>query len=126
MRIRLTTIVFAVALMTASLTGCSSAKKDEALATQIRAQMVSDPQVKAANVEVTVKDGEATLTGDVPDEGARLQAYKLASDTAGVKHVVDQMTVYSAAAAAPPAAPEPAQPVREKERAVKTREKRAP
>ena len=85
--------------------GCSSARKDQDVATDIKARMFSDPQVKSASVEVTVKDGEATLSGDVPDDGARLEAFKVATDTPGVKHVVDKMTVQSAAALPPPVEP---------------------
>jgi hypothetical protein len=73
--------------------------------------MFSDPQVKAANVDVAVKDGEATLSGEVPNDGARYQAFKLATDTPGVKHVVDKMTVQTAQVA-PVAAPAPVEPPR--------------
>jgi len=89
--------------------GCSSAKKDEALATDIQAKMFSDTQVKAASITVTVKNGEATLSGNAPDDGTRYQAYKIASDTPGVKHVIDQMTVQTAQAA-PVQQPAPAEP----------------
>jgi hypothetical protein len=58
--------------------------------------MFSDPQVKAAKVDVAVKDGEATLSGEVPDDGARYEAFKIATDTPGVKHVVDKMEVHTA------------------------------
>jgi outer membrane murein-binding lipoprotein Lpp len=91
--------------------GCSSTQKDQALATDIKARMFSDPQVKAANVDVAVKDGEATLSGEVPDDGARYQAFKLVTDTPGVKHVVDKMTVQTAQVA-PAAQPAPIEPPR--------------
>ena len=102
--------IFLAALSGAVLAaGCSSTQKDQALSTDIKARMFSDPQVKSANVEVAVKDGEATISGEVPDNGARYEAYKIASDTPGVKHVVDKMMVQSAQAApvAEPAPPEP-------------------
>jgi BON domain len=106
MRMKKIAILFMAALgVTALAGGCSHTQKDQALATEIKANMFSDPQVKAANVDVSVKDGEATLSGEVPNEGARYQAYKLATDTPGVKHVVDKMTVQTAQAAP---APEPA------------------
>jgi hypothetical protein len=104
MRTRKFAILFVAALSVVALAaGCSSTQKDQALATGIKAKMFSDPQVKAANVDVTVKDGEATLSGEVPDDGARYQAFKLATDTPGVKHVTDQMTVQTAQAASAPA-----------------------
>jgi BON domain len=91
--------------------GCSSAKKDEALATDIQAKMFADPQVKAANISVAVKNGEVTLSGTAPDDGTRYQAFKIAMDTPGVKHVTDETTLQTAQAApaAPPLTPAPAE-----------------
>ena len=87
-------VLFLATLIVAAVAGgCSTAKQDQALATDIQARMFADPQVKAANVTVAVKNGEATLSGTVPDDGARYQAFKLASDTPGIKHVNDQMAV---------------------------------
>src|SRR2546427_976083 len=108
------TVSLVVALAAVALAaGCSSARRDQDVATDIKARMFSDPQVKSASVDVAVKDGEATLSGDVPDDGARLEAFKVATDTPGVKHVVDKMTVQTAAAApAPVEPPPPAEPAR--------------
>lgn len=108
------TIGLTAAFLAAGLVaGCSSAPKDQDIATNIKARMFSDPQVKSAQVDVTVKDGEATLSGDVPDDGARLEAFKVATDTPGVKHVLDKMTVQTAEVApAPFEPPPPAEPVR--------------
>ena len=75
------TFFLAALSMVALAAGCSNTQKDLALSTDIKAKMFSDPQVKTANVEVAVKDGEATLSGDVPSDGARYQAYRIASDT---------------------------------------------
>ncbi len=102
--------LFLAALFVAALAaGCSSTQKDQALATDIKAKMFSDPQVKAANVDIAVKDGEATLSGEVPDDGARYEAFKIATDTPGVKHVVDKMVVQTAQAV-PAAEPSPVEP----------------
>ena len=126
MRVRNIAILVMAALGAIVLaTGCSSAKKDQDLATTIKAQMFSDPQVKAADVNVSVKDGEATLTGDVPDDTARYKAYKLASDTPGVKHVVDRMTAQSAAVPPPPPPPDP-EPIPAAPSAARVRRERAP
>jgi hypothetical protein len=59
---------------------------------------------------VASKNGEVTLTGEVPSEAARYAAFKLAADTKGVVKVNDQLTVQTAQAIEPPApaAPEPA------------------
>ncbi len=108
------TISLVAALAAVALAaGCSNARKDQDVATDIKARMFSDAQVKSASVDVIVKDGEATLSGDVPDDGARLEAFKVATDTPGVKHVVDKMTVQTAAAAPAPVEPlPPAEPAR--------------
>src|SRR5258708_4763585 len=113
MRMRKYATLFLAALTVVALAaGCSSTQKDQALATDIKAKMFSDPQVKAANVDIAVKDGEATLSGEVPDDGARYEAFKIATDTPGVKHVVDKMVVQTAEAApaAEPVAPAPIEP----------------
>ena len=102
--------ILALALL---LAGCNNLGKpnDDAITTDIKAKMFSDPALKAANVEVSAHNGEVTLTGQVPDDSARLAAYKLASEAKGVTKVNDQMTIQSAqgtpaaqAAATPPSA----------------------
>jgi hypothetical protein len=88
--------------------GCSSAKRDEAIATDLKAKMFSDPQLKDSSLQVTVTKGEATLTGTVPSDAARYEAFKLATETPGVSKVNDQMTVETTQAVPAPPAPEPA------------------
>jgi hypothetical protein len=100
--------------------GCSrfGGHSDEAIATDIKAKMFSDPALKSTNLNVAVKNGVATLAGEVPDDTARLAAYKLASQAEGVSKVNDQMSVVAAQAALSPApVAEPAAP--EKPRAAK-------
>jgi len=90
--------------------GCSRGPSDEAIATEIKARMFSDAQLKGAKVDVTAKNGAVTLAGEVPSEAARYQAFKLAAETKGVTKVHDLLTVQApqAAEAAPPEpAPEP-------------------
>lgn len=86
-------------------TGCSKKPDDAALVTNIKSQMFSDPQLKDANLQVTSRDGQITLSGTVPGVAARYEAYKLATQTPGVTKVNDQMTVEAAQAAPPPAEP---------------------
>lgn len=78
--------------------GCSSARKDRALVTEIQARMFADAQTKSSDIYVAVKNGEVTLTGSVPNDAARLAAYKIAANTPGASHVVDQMNVVTAQA----------------------------
>jgi BON domain len=92
---------------------------DDAIATGIKAKLYSEPLLKSASVDVTAKDGIVTLSGQVPDDAARLAAQHIAATTPGVKTVVDQTTMappppaLSAANLAPPARPRsPARPPR--------------
>ncbi len=95
--------VFLVSVLALSVVtfGCSkSGSNDDALANDIKAKLYSDPTTKTANVNVAVKGGVATLTGDVPSSDVELQAYKLANATAGVTKVADQITVNGQSASA--------------------------
>jgi hypothetical protein len=101
---------------------------DDAIANNIKALLFSDPSLKSANINVTAKDGVVTLSGEVPDDAARLAAEKLASDVKGVTKVNDQIvaTTASAAPATPPAvaenapAAEPPQPAPRPKRSTKS------
>ncbi len=106
------TAVLAVSLLIALSLGaaCSRMRSDEAITTDLKAKMFSDPQLKSANLSVATQKGVVTLSGDVPDDAARLAAYKLANETPGVTKVNDEMSVTQAQAAPVPAA-EPAPPV---------------
>src|SRR5260370_19455309 len=91
------------------------APSDDAITTDIKAKMFPEPALKNAAVDVSSKGGVVTLAGQVPDDAARLAAYKIATEAKGVTKVNDQMSVVAAQAAAPelavPAAtpaPEPA------------------
>src|SRR5580692_10490319 len=100
--------------------GCGSMGKpsDDAVTTSIKAKLYSEPLLKSASVDVIAKDGIVTLSGQVPDDAARLAAEHIAATTPGVKTVVDQTTMASPPATtaenlAPPAPPRPpARPAR--------------
>ena len=104
-RAALLAVVFAAILTV----GCSRGPDDKALVTEIQSKLYADPQLKAANVSVTSKDGVVTLSGEVPTEGARYQAFKYATDTKGVTRVEDKLTLTTAQAPTPAPAPEPQQ-----------------
>src|SRR5438094_1790686 len=98
--------VLALVLMLTMSVSCSRIGKpsDDAITTDIKAKMFSDPTLKIATVDVVSKQGEVTLTGQVPDDAARLAAYKIASETKGVSRVNDQMSVATAQISVPQAA----------------------
>jgi hypothetical protein len=90
--------------------GCAKKPDDAALVTNIKAQMFSDTLLKGANLQVTSKNGQVTLTGTVPSDAARLDAYKIARQMPGVTKVNDQMALAGTESAqAQTAPPEAAQ-----------------
>jgi len=90
---------------------CSSVN-DDTIATDIKAKMFSEPLLKSATVNVTSKNGIVTITGIVPGDAARLAAERIASQTKGVKQVIDSTTVAppQPLAAENPPSPEPTPP----------------
>ena len=105
---------------------CNNKPSDDAVTTSIKAKLYSEPLLKSASVDVTAKDGTVTLSGQVPDDAARLAAQHIAATAPGVKTVVDQTTMAppppatTAENLAPP--PPPARPAR----AARTPRKPAP
>jgi hypothetical protein len=89
---------------------CSKGPDDAAIANDIKAKIFSDPDLKTTNVDVAVKDGIVTLSGEMPSAEAQLKLYKLAQDTAGVVKVEDQMRIQGAEAAEAPAPEAPTSP----------------
>ena len=78
------------------LGGCYRSVSDDSITQAIQAKFYSDAHLKNDAVQVAVAKGEVTLSGEVANDGARLQAYKLASETPGVKKVIDAMQVRGA------------------------------
>lgn len=109
----LATAALAAAVASAS---CNKIAKpnDDAITTDIKAKMFSEPLLKAASVNVDSKNGIVTLTGQVPDDAARLAAERIASQTDGVKQVIDSTTMAQPGPSADvnpsPSAPVPTSP----------------
>lgn len=105
--------------------GCSKGPNDAGIVTSIKSQMFSDPQLKDSSLQVTSEKGVVTLAGTITSDAARLDAYKIASQTSGVTKVNDQMTVQPeqaatpAEAAPPKPAPEPEPKPIKKKRVVR-------
>jgi BON domain len=87
---RLMVAALAVGLL---ILGCSKTRQDEAIMTDIKAGLFSDARTKSANIDVTVKNGTATLIGEAPDENTRYEAFKIAKETQGVVSVQDQISL---------------------------------
>ena len=76
--------------------GCSRAKDDAAIVTNIQAQLFTDALLKGSDLQVKSSKGQVTLSGTVPSVAAQLEAYKVASNTPGVTKVEDLMAVQAA------------------------------
>jgi len=77
--------LLAALLVAVSLAAACHQQSDDAINTYIKARMFSDPSLKTASVHVARKGGVVKLTGQVPDDAARLSAQRIASHTKGVK-----------------------------------------
>jgi hypothetical protein len=106
--------LLAIVLTTALTLSCGSkGVSDQALTTDIQSKLYADATTKGGNIQVAVKDGVATLTGEVPNSDVELQAVKLANSATGVQRVQDQIKINPSLAAnqpLPAPAPEPASP----------------
>jgi osmotically-inducible protein OsmY len=66
---------------------------DGALTAKIKSKMALDDLVKARTIDVTTTNHVVTLAGTVTSAGERDRAVRLAKETAGVREVVDRLTV---------------------------------
>ncbi len=96
----------------ALLAGCGGGRSDASITTDIQSKLFSTPDTKTASLEVKTSGGVVTLSGTVPSDAARYEAYKIATETQGVTKVNDEMTVAANQPAEqtppPPAASQPA------------------
>lgn len=90
--------------------GCSRGPSDTQITSEVKARMFSSGELGDSRIEVATKDGEVTLSGEAASESDRFLAYKLATETPGVKKVNDQMTVRVAESKPAEPEPEPAPP----------------
>lgn len=82
-----------------SLLFVSCKPKDSDFQTKIEQSLNASPET--SGVTVDVKDGTATLNGEVKDQEAREKAGRAARDVNGIKNVENHITVTPAVVAAP-------------------------
>lgn len=97
-----------LALLFGMLSGCRSsspaAKSDQQIVTEVQAKIQGESALASQKIQVSVANGVATLSGTVTDEASRALAGNDSGSVAGVKTVVNNLTVQpvqQAAAAAP-------------------------
>jgi hypothetical protein len=106
--------LLATALLAA---GCKSKPVDDAtLANQVHAALAGDSTISNEPIQANVVQGVTTLTGNVSSDTARLVAAKDAANVAGVKEVVNELSVSGVTvtptitSSAAPSQPRPATP----------------
>lgn len=67
--------------------------EDSGLEETLKNTLAADAQLKAAQIEVTARDGVALLQGTVPTQAAKQRALTAARRTEGVVQVVDRLSV---------------------------------
>lgn len=85
--------------------GLGCAQTDAGLTTKVKSKMVADGSVPASQINVDTKNGVVTLTGTVDHPTEKDQAILVARNTAGVRDVVDMISVRESASSGN--APEP-------------------
>jgi hypothetical protein len=91
--------------------GCKThpaARTDQQVTADIQAKINGEGALAKQNIQVSVANGVATLSGTVSDEASRALAGNDSGTVAGVKTVVNNLTVQPASQAVAPAAAEPA------------------
>jgi hypothetical protein len=100
-----TTLAVALA---AGAVGCKSSAADDAtLNTQVQSKLFSDQALRGEQIQTAVAGGVVTLNGTVSSDTARSGAAGDAAQVAGVKTVVNNLTVQAPTATAGTQAPQP-------------------
>jgi BON domain len=110
-------IAMAWPLLVLLVVGCNkrpAAPSDQTITSDIQAKLFQDPVLKTRDIQVTTQSGVVTLAGSVNSDQEKAAVEQIANQEGGVKQVVDQLAVQSAAQAqatqaqaTPPAQPAP-------------------
>src|SRR4051794_39601943 len=89
-----------LALVVVAAAGCKSRQAapptDQQIATDVQAKIQGESALSGQNIQVSVQSGVATLNGTVSDEASRALAANDSATIAGIKTVVNNLTVQSA------------------------------
>jgi len=72
-----------------------SGVSDDAISDDVRQRLASNPDVRGAALDVTVKDGVVTIKGRVHTEKGRKKATEISKKVKGVVNVDNQLKLYS-------------------------------
>ena len=105
---RYTWIVLLVGILAFSV-ACTKAPDDGQLTSQIQSKLNQDSGLQGKPITVQTSGGVVTLSGTVEDDAQRTAAARYASETPGIKQVVNNLQIAPAeAVATPPPAPDQA------------------
>jgi osmotically-inducible protein OsmY len=76
-----------------ALTKVGDAIEDGAITAQIKAALLTDPDVKGLRIGVDTKVGVVRLLGSVPNRASLNRAERIARDTPGVKSVENRLII---------------------------------
>jgi hypothetical protein len=99
----------AVLAVTLTFSGCKKSSPppdDAALTTAVQTRLAADTALQPEAIQATVENGIATLNGTVGNEAARSLAASDAAQVAGLKTVVNNLTVQQAQQPEPQQAPQ--------------------
>jgi hypothetical protein len=68
-------------------------RSDDRIREEVNDMLLGAYELDSENIEVSVKDGEVTLTGTVSDRNDKWEAEQLASAVLGVDEVINQLRV---------------------------------
>lgn len=68
-------------------------RTDERISEEVHERLTDDPWLDASSIDVSVENGEVTLTGTVNEREAKHRAERLIEDMAGVSHVQNNLRV---------------------------------
>src|SRR5919206_5180565 len=78
-------------------TGCSRARSDGQIATDVHSKITSDSGVQNKSIKIDSAGGVVTLSGTVASDAERMAAANDAAQVPGIKTVVNNLEVNSAA-----------------------------
>lgn len=92
---RLIALLLLVTLAVPMLVAQKPPVSDDIIWDDVRQRLASDPDVRGAALDVTVKDGVVTLKGRVHTEKGRKRATELTKKVKGVVNIDNQLKLYS-------------------------------
>jgi osmotically-inducible protein OsmY len=92
---RLIALLLVITLAMPMLIAQQKVNADDRISDDVRQRLASNPDVRGAALDVTVKDGVVTIQGRVHTEKGRKKATEIAKKVKGVVNVDNQLKLYS-------------------------------